>query len=90
MPPERTFTLSVAQIQTLALKTMGFKEDHEVIVRAPYIDSTEIEFDIFHVRVGIDHDGHWHVCSRVDGLTLGEGSMPRLGVRRPDGEPYPL
>lgn len=91
---ERSFTLSIAQIHSLALKTMGFAPDHEVTIRAPYDDSTEIEFDIYHVRIGIDNDGTWGAYSRDDhgnaDVRLSKGKMPSLGVRRPDGEPYPL
>lgn len=88
----RVLTLSVAQIQSLALKTMGFRNDHEVSVRAPYDDSNEIEFDIYHVRVGIDHNGDWRAYALMDGdagRMLSHGKVPELG-RRSDGEPYPL
>lgn len=88
----RQITLTVAQIQSLALKTLGFTDDYEVRLRAPYDESTEIEFDIYHVRIGIDHDGHWCAYSKdkngdADHL-LNEGPVPRLG-RRSDGERYP-
>jgi hypothetical protein len=77
----RQITLSVAQIQSLALKTLGFAPDKEVWITAPYDDSTEIEFDIYHVRVGIDHDGIWRAYALKDGdaeMLLSRGDMPRF------------
>lgn len=79
---ERQITLSVAQIQSLALKTMGFRPDLEVKVRAPYDDSTHVECDVYHVRNGIDHDGAWQSWGiDADGDAtelLDKGIMPKF------------
>lgn len=87
-----TVTLSIAQLQTLALKTMGFREDHEVTITKSLEDGN-VTLDIFHVRVVIEYDGSWGAYSRdIDGDSehlLGKGVMPRLGMCS-DGEPYPL
>jgi hypothetical protein len=76
----RKITLTVAQIQSLALKTMGHRPDLDVSIVAPYEDSMEIEFELLHVRVGINDDGHWRVWAEHgdEALSLSNGEMPRF------------
>lgn len=78
----RQITLSVSQIQSLALKTMGYRPDMEVPIYAPYDDSMEITADVINVRLGIDYDGEWRVHSldrrRDSDYLLDQGVMPKF------------
>jgi hypothetical protein len=82
---ERRFTLSVAQIQSLALKTMGFRPDHEVTIVQPWDDSMDVQVDIFNVQVEVAYSGTWGVYAHASendpnghDLKLNEGEMPRF------------
>lgn len=60
---------------------MGYRDDAEICVKAPYSDTSEIEFDVYNLRVGIDPDGHWRVYGLKDGDAtelLDGGDMPRF------------
>lgn len=85
-------TLTVAQLQTAAFKTLGFQGDMEVSLVRNDTSDTEIEMDVYHVRNVIDSDGNyevWALNSDRQAVTcLAQERAPNLG-RRSAGAPYP-
>ena len=73
--PLRSMTVTQAQAQSLALKTLGFTGEYEV--RLEHDPETgDIEFDIYHVRVRIDPYGAWEAFTKEGGESLSSGQAP--------------
>ena len=74
-------TVTVDQIQSMALKTLGFRGEHGV--RLEYDNELGIvSFDIYHVRIEIEDDGSWRAFAKESGETLSTGRVPDFRQNR--------
>lgn len=78
---ERSLTISVAQLQSLALRTRGFNPGLEIRLVQPYEDTNETRVDVYHVRSLVEYDGSWSAWPILpDGETgdeqLASGTTP--------------